>query len=1149
MGSSKKVTVGYRYYIGLHFGLCHGPVDAVQKVVVGEREAWVGEQTASGSVAINAPKLFGGDKREGGVVGQLDVLMGESTQVENSYLQSKLGAAIPAFRGILSAVWRGGQVTANNPYLKPWAFRVKRILQGWDGGSAWYPEKAEVNGVTGEIIGTWQYETIPYHSNPGYEQLTPPGNWQGSTTLPLGFDSSIWPWPTPGGWSTPSLSICWVKQTITGNFTRLHISMRCDNGCLLFANGTFVGASNRNNVDIAGNDGNSYDFVISHSGVTEILVKAYSESLAGAQGGNFLDVVITPLSGDMNPAHMIYQCLTDTQWGMGYPTTAIDSASFTAAANALFAENFGLSMLWNQQETIDQFISIILDHIGGILYVRPDTSTFALRLIRSDYDRNTLPLYGPTTLVAAESYQRQAWGETVNEITVVYTDGATGKDMPATVQDLANISVQGGVVAQTRNYPGIRNASLAQRVALRDLQAGSTPLASIKLTATRAAWQVFPGDVFRLSWPEYQVDDVVYRALNVNRGTLTDGQIIIDAVEDVFGLPDNTYLVEQPGGWVDPSQPPSAAPYRKLLEAPYWDLARNLTAADLDYVDPLSGYIQTLAVRPSGDAINYEIYTKVSSAAYEAAGNGDFCPSATVVGALTKTTTAITLANGIDLDLVETGGYAIIDNEYVLVSAIDAGAGTATISRGLLDTVPTEHSAGARIWFADGDQGFSTTEYADGETVDVKLLPATGQGTLDISLAPVDSLTFDQRQYRPYAPGKLLLNSMAYPAWIDGDASQFSIGWAHRDRLAQTAYLVEQSESSIGPEAGTTYTLRIYGESDTLGREVSGLSGTSYTYDLSDELTDFPALGTEVLWTPASIITRAWYDFSDTGSVTVVSNAVSAIADKSGNGFTLSQGTAANRPAYTATINGLNVATFDGANDAIGAATAILGVTHSLFIVFKSTIEAATGCLFGQYASGATGRFAIMTNQISSGTTTSGRLNPYNASASNGAGYSGFLQDFAIANETTLFASISTTGSENYKAYKNGVVQDSGTVTALYTGANSNFGDLVAGSSASPYDGAICEVIAVASVVDAATRELLEGYLAHKWGFASNLDGGHPYKSEAPKILYLGSRLNGKLRVELESVRGGLTSHQHHNHSVLRDGYGYNYGLFYGGGA
>ena len=809
MGSSKKVTVGYKYYMGLHFGLCHGPVDSVKQVLVGDRLAWSGDQTATGSISIMADKLFGGDEKEGGIVGTLDVMMGGPAQGQNSYLASKISAAIPAFRGILSAVWQGGQVTANNPYVKPWAFKVRRILQGWSGGTAWYPEKAQIRSIScGASAATGDYfvaEGAVYHN---------------ITHAPL-----------PTGYSA-------VPADYTG--TMAEIGQNCITARNAFSGSTFT-------------YGGANHYVVGDT----LYVSAYSTELgpsvgiaavevslvcpAGYTGSFYVDeitdeiVIMCEISGsqvyDMNPAHIVYQCLTDTSWGMGYPTSAIDNTSFSDAADSLYGERFGLSMLWNKQETIEGFIQIVLDHIGGLLYVRPDTGTFALKLIRSDYDRGTLTLYGPETLISAENYQRQAWGETVNELTVIYVDPCSGKDTPLTVQDMANVQIQGGIVSQTRNYPGIHRVDIAQRVAMRDLQTMSTPLARIKLTATRAAWQVFPGDVFRLTWPEYGIDDVVYRALNVNRGTLQDGQIIIDAAEDVFGLPDNTYLVEQPSEWEDPSNAPATAPYRKLVEAPYWDLARNLSAADLHYVDALPGYLEPLAVRPSGDATNYSIWAKIGAADYAEEGNGDFCASATIAETLTKSTTSITIENGVDLDIVVAGGYAVIDDEYVLVSAIDAIAGTATISRGVLDTVPATHSASARIWFADGYLGYSTTEFADGEVLDVKLLPITGQGELDIAYAPSDSLTFDQRQYRPYPPGNLKFSgsvspaATAYPTDVYGN---MSITWAHRDRTLQTAYIVEQDEASIGPEVGVNYTVEIR-EGAALIESSSGISGTTYT--------------------------------------------------------------------------------------------------------------------------------------------------------------------------------------------------------------------------------------------------------------------------------------------------------------------------------
>ncbi len=890
MGSGKKITVGYKYYLGLHFGLCQGPVDALLRVIIGDRDAWTGEQTSTGAVSINKPDLFGGKKREGGVVGDLSVLMGTSGQSENSYLAAKIGAGLPAFRGILTTVWNGGHVTSNNPYLKPWAFRVRRIKQGWTGGSCWYPGKAEIveSATLPYYASGWEYKQIAHHSNPATSNLEIPSSGWTSGAGPFGSGITGAPGELVDGSRVPNSpweikTILWARTTIPLNTSYSHIlRVHVENGAVVFVNGAVAATINSSNTQITSIQ--VADIVVSGASVS-IAVKAYDEELP-ALGGTFLAVEVLRLENvAMNPAHIIYQCLTDTAWGMGYPTASIDDAAFTAAADALYAEGFGLSMVWNQQDSIENFVGLVLDHIGGLLYVVPDTAKFALKLIRDDYDIGDLDVYGPDNLISVEDYQRQAWGETVNEITVVYTDGAAGKETSTTVQDLANVQIQGAVVAQTRNYPGIVFPGLAQRVAMRDLIAVSTPLAKVRLTATRAAWRVFPGDVIRLNWPVLGIDDIVFRVLEVNRGTLTDGQIIIDAVEDIFSLPDATYLVDQGSTWVDPGSAPAAAPASALMEAPYWDLARNLSQSDLSYVDAADGHLVTVAARPSGDAFNYSIYAKVGSVDYAEVGVGDFCPTATISGALTKTTTALTLTSGIDLEFVEVDTYAVIGGEYVLVTAIDAGAGTATISRGVLDTVPETHAAGSRIWFADGNLGYDQTEYVDGEVLDVKILPATGTGTLDIAAATADSLTMDQRQYRPYPPGKMRVNAEIYPATIPG-TDELTVSWAHRDRLSQTAYIVTQDEASIGPEAGTTYRLRIYGEEDSLIHTESAISGTTYTYPAAEEGTDSGlSVGTS---TPAPLDTEPGYPYNSIMLDFEGANGATAFVDWIGNEWTAS---------------------------------------------------------------------------------------------------------------------------------------------------------------------------------------------------------------------------------------------------------------------
>jgi len=46
----------------------------------------------------------------------------------------------------------------------------------------------------------------------------------------------------------------------------------------------------------------------------------------------------------------------------------------------------------------------------------------------------------------------------------------------------------------------------------------------------------------------------------------------------------------------------------------------------------------------------------------------------------------------------------------------------------------------------------------------------------------------------------------------------------------------------------------------------------------------------------------------------------------------------------------------------------------------------------------------------------------------------------------------------------------------------------------------IFEVIVIEDGADTALSQIIEGYLAHKWGLAAYLPTDHPYKSTAPTI-------------------------------------------------
>lgn len=175
--------------------------------------------------------------------------------------------------------------------------------------------------------------------------------------------------------------------------------------------------------------------------------------------------------------------------------------------------------------------------------------------------------------------------------------------------------------------------------------------------------------------------------------------------------------------------------------------------------------------------------------------------------------------------------------ELVAITAVDSLNGTITVNRGVLDTIPANHAAGEFLWVHQGLYGLDKEPRAVGEVVEARILPSTSQGRLALADAPTDTITLAGRMMRPYPPGNVQINGSRWPVSI-GAAAELSLTWTHRDRRQQTVSLIKQDEGNIGPEAGTTYTIRIYGETDTLIRTASGITGTSYTYPSATEIAD-----------------------------------------------------------------------------------------------------------------------------------------------------------------------------------------------------------------------------------------------------------------------------------------------------------------------
>src|SRR5690606_24628752 len=375
------------------------------------------------------------------------------------------------------------------------------------------------------------------------------------------------------------------------------------------------------------------------------------------------------------------------------------------------------------------------------------------------------------------------------------------------------IQAFGSVNSEVFECPEVLDESLALRLAGRNLDARATPLKRHALKVTRVAYRARPGQKARLQLPKRGIADMVVVLGDISRGTLRSGGIALTAVQDVAKMPDATYVVGEPG--VDTAPPQAALPSPAQLgyELAYRDLAQVLSDADLAYQPVGAGYAALVAQAPAS-SVDYLLFSRQGAAEFAEAVQASWCPTATVVegsaaddpaGGLLREEFTLAAASG--LSGVEVGSGCLWGAEYCLVKAIDPATGSITLGRGCVDTLPSPHAPGERIWFVDGFEAIDPVEYSAGQPVDLRAVTRASSDQLQVSAAPTSSVVMASRAARPYPPANVRLNGEYFPEQLTGTVT---VQLSHRNRVAQGESILDYTAAGPALEAGATYTLETY---------------------------------------------------------------------------------------------------------------------------------------------------------------------------------------------------------------------------------------------------------------------------------------------------------------------------------------------------
>lgn len=501
---------------------------------------------------------------------------------------------------------------------------------------------------------------------------------------------------------------------------------------------------------------------------------------------------------DANPAAVLFEILTDTDYGFGFPSSDVNTANFITAADTLFTEGNGFSMILDKARTANELLEEVERQIDGLILQNQRTGLYEIRLMRFDYDINTIPEITLANTKEVKDFSRGTWEETSNQVRIQFSDRARDYfETFAQAHDLANQRIQGGeLISVIAKYPGVKDKTLANSIASRELLQLSLPLSKATIVVDRTFWDVQPGSVVAWTDAELGFAKLAMRVLRVDLGELLDNRITLSLAQDIFQFESPFFGEPDIGLWTPPDTQVTGIPAvdQSIFEAPH-----AITRRDPEFPGVIDR-VWTGARDAVGNATSYQIFQRNASGT----PSGSFVADGTVFGFFLIGSIRTALdggeaqpTDGVEVDPIPDAvlemqqaftaspgasdigqnlvNLILIENEFMAPTSVVNQTTHLELNgtfRGLLDSVPAPHAIGAKVFLLFIAGGLSDSVIPRGNNVDIQLRPESFNDIATEGESITISLTMDDRARRPYPPAELELNGTRFDDPVNFDTLQ-----------------------------------------------------------------------------------------------------------------------------------------------------------------------------------------------------------------------------------------------------------------------------------------------------------------------------------------------------------------------------------------
>lgn len=420
--------------------------------------------------------------------------------------------------------------------------------------------------------------------------------------------------------------------------------------------------------------------------------------------------------------------------------------------------------------------------------------------------------------------------------------------------DVGNYVTQGRIVSKTIQLASFTTNENAVWAAKRQLQKESYPFGFINISVNRNLFRLQVGDCFKFSYSKYGISNIICRVLQIEEENLESENIIIYAMEDVFGISNAITEYSDPTSHAKEATSYGLIPftYQKVIEALY------IFSSDIKIIP--------LACRIEDMDLGFDVYLSIDGgSSYISIGRiSDLKPYGTLVDTYPIDTYTIDEDIGFTIDfikdvsLIETITWAsvftaqvnnaILGNEIISFKTITPVAGTQykleDVIRGRFGTQKVAHVADEEFWFlGENINSVAHSEILAGVSRKFKLVPYNIRQTGDISDVTAIDLTIEGEAKKPYIPVNFLANGSSKVARYSAD---IVLTWSPRYR-GKGAGIGTPGTVLADTDREGCFEIEVW-VSGSKVRTTTAIDAATWTYTEMMNNTDNGALASEVLF-------------------------------------------------------------------------------------------------------------------------------------------------------------------------------------------------------------------------------------------------------------------------------------------------------------